>query len=156
MRSLVLTVSDRVSEGRAVDTAGPAAVELLAAAGIEAELRVVPDGVESVSSALRDAVVVRRPLVVTAGGTGVAARDLTPEATLTVIEREVPGIAEAIRAASLDKTPHAMLSRGVAGIKRSTLIINLPGSERAVRESLEVVIPVLPHALQLLEGHTDH
>lgn len=156
MRALVLTVSDRVSEGTAIDTAGPAAVEMLAEAGIDAELRVVPDGVESVSSALRDAVVVRRPLVVTAGGTGVAARDLTPEATLTVIDREVPGIAEAIRAASLDKTPHAMLSRGVAGIKRATLIINLPGSERAVRESLEVVLPAIPHALKLLAGDTDH
>ncbi len=156
MRSLVLTVSDRVSAGTAIDTAGPAAVELLAAAGIEAELRVVPDGIESVSAALRDAIVIRRPLVVTAGGTGVSERDLTPEATRSVIEREVPGIAEAIRAMSLEKTPHAMLSRGIAGIKRSTLIINLPGSERAVRECMDVVVPVLPHALALLAGNTDH
>lgn len=156
MKSLVLTVSDRVSAGTAVDTAGPAAVEMLAAAGIDAELRVVPDGIESVSTALQDAVVIHRPLVITAGGTGVAERDLTPEATLTVIDREVPGIAEAIRAMSLEKTPHAMLSRGVAGIKRSTLIVNLPGSERAVRECMEVLIPVLPHALELLDGYTDH
>ena len=156
MKSLVLTVSDRVSAGTAVDTAGPAAVEMLAAAGIEAELRVVPDGIESVSTALQDAVVIHRPLVVTVGGTGVAERDLTPEATLAVIDREVPGIAEAIRAMSLEKTPHAMLSRGVAGISRSTLIINLPGSERAVRECLEVVTPVLPHAMDLLDGRTDH
>lgn len=156
MRSLVLTVSDRVSAGTAIDTAGPAAVELLAAAEIEAELRVVPDGIESVSAALRDAIVIRRPLVVTAGGTGVSERDLTPEATRSVIEREVPGIAEAIRAMSLEKTPHAMLSRGIAGIKRSTLIINLPGSERAVRECMDVVVPVLPHALALLAGNTDH
>lgn len=156
MKSLVLTVSDRVSAGTAVDTAGPAAVEMLAAAGIDAELRVVPDGIESVSTALQDAVVIHRPLVITAGGTGVAERDLTPEATLTVIDREVPGIAEAIRAMSLEKTPHAMLSRGVAGIKRSTLIVNLPGSERAVRECMEVLTPVLPHALELLDGYTDH
>lgn len=156
MKSLVLTVSDRVSAGTAVDTAGPAAVEMLAAAGIDAELRVVPDGIESVSTALQDAVVIHRPLVITAGGTGVAERDLTPEATLTVIDREVPGIAEAIRAMSLEKTPHAMLSRGVAGIKRSTLIVNLPGSERAVRECMEVLVPVLPHALELLDGYTDH
>lgn len=156
MKSLVLTVSDRVSAGTAVDTAGPAAVEMLAAAGIDAELRVVPDGIESVSTALQDAVVIHRPLVITAGGTGVAERDLTPEATLTVIDREVPGIAEAIRAMSLEKTPHAMLSRGIAGIKRSTLIVNLPGSERAVRECMEVLTPVLPHALELLDGYTDH
>jgi molybdopterin adenylyltransferase len=156
MKALVLTVSDRVSKGAAVDTAGPAAVEALTAIGVEADLAVVADGVESVSEALRAAVVVDRPLVVTAGGTGLAARDLTPEATRLVIDREAPGIAEAIRAASLAVTPHGMLSRGVAGVARRTLIVNLPGSEKAVRESMEVLAPVLGHALQLLAGDTDH
>ena len=156
MRALVLTVSDRVSAGTAVDTSGPAAVALLAEVGIEADLAVVPDGIDSVGGALREAVRDGRPLVVTTGGTGMAARDLTPEATRGVIEREAPGIAEAIRAASLEVTPHAMLSRGVAGVAATTLVINLPGSERAVRESLDVVLPVLPHALELLAGDTGH
>lgn len=156
MNSLVLTVSDRVSRGEAVDTAGPAAVEALADMGIDADLAVVPDGVSSVGDALRAAVVVHRPLVVTTGGTGLAARDLTPEATHGVIEREAPGIAEALRNASLAVTPHAMLSRGVAGVADATLIVNLPGSEKAVRESMAVLAPVLGHALALLAGDTDH
>lgn len=156
MRALVLTVSDSVSAGTATDTAGPAAVEVLGTIGIEADLAVVPDGVEPVSSALRDAVVVGRPLVVTAGGTGLGPRDLTPEATAMVVDRPAPGIAEAIRAASLDVTPFAMLSRGIAGVARSTLVINLPGSEKAVRESLAVVLEVLPHALDLIAGDTGH
>jgi molybdenum cofactor synthesis domain-containing protein len=156
VKALVLTVSDRASKGEAEDTAGPAAVQALAGMGIEADVEVVPDGVESVSEALRAAVVVGRPLVLTAGGTGVAARDLTPEATRLVIEREAPGIAEALRAASLAVTPHGMLSRGVAGVARTTLIVNLPGSEKAVRESMEVLAPVLGHALRLLAGDTGH
>ncbi len=156
MKALVLTVSDRVSRGEAEDTAGPAAAAGLAAIGIDAEVTVVPDGIESVSDALRAAVVVGRPLVITTGGTGLAARDLTPEATQLVIEREAPGIAEGLRSASLAVTPHAMLSRGVAGVAGSTLIVNLPGSEKAVRESMDVLVPVLTHALDLLAGHTEH
>lgn len=156
MKALVLTVSDRASKGEAEDTAGPAAAQALAGMGIEADVEVVPDGVESVSGALRAAVVVGRPLVLTAGGTGLAARDLTPEATRLVIEREAPGIAEALRAASLAVTPHGMLSRGVAGVARTTLIVNLPGSEKAVKESMEVLAPVLGHALRLLAGDTGH
>lgn len=156
MKALVLTVSDSVSAGTATDTAGPAAVEILATIGIEADLAVVPDGVEPVSSALRDAVVVGRPLVVTTGGTGLGPRDHTPEATAAVVDRPAPGIAEAIRAASLEVTPFAMLSRGVAGVARSTLVVNLPGSEKAVKESLGVVLDVLPHALELIAGETGH
>lgn len=156
MKALVLTVSDRVSAGEATDTAGPAAVEMLAGVGIEADLAVVPDGIESVAGALRSATDESRPLVVTTGGTGVAARDVTPEATRQVIDREAPGLAEAMRAASLEVTPHAMLSRGVAGIAGSTLVVNLPGSEKAVRESLAVVLPAIPHALRLLSGDTGH
>lgn len=156
MKALVLTVSDRVSAGEATDTSGPAAVELLAGAGIDADLAVVADGIESVAGALRAASEAGRPLVVTTGGTGMAARDVTPEATRQVIDREAPGLAEAMRAASLEVTPHAMLSRGVAGIAGSTLVVNLPGSEKAVRESLEVVLAAIPHALRLLAGDTGH
>lgn len=156
MKALVLTVSDSVSAGTATDTAGPAAVEILATIGIEADLAVVPDGVEPVSSALRDAVVVGRTLVVTTGGTGLGPRDHTPEATAAVVDRPAPGIAEAIRAASLEVTPFAMLSRGVAGVARSTLVVNLPGSEKAVKESLAVILDVLPHALELIAGETGH
>lgn len=156
MKALVLTVSDRVSAGEATDTAGPAAIEMLGGVGIEADLAVVPDGIESVAGALRAAAGENRPLVVTTGGTGMAARDVTPEATRQVIDREAPGLAEAMRAASLEVTPHAMLSRGVAGIAGSTLVVNLPGSEKAVRESLAVVLPAIPHALRLLAGDTGH
>ena len=156
MNALVLTVSDRVSKGEGVDTSGPAAVELLAEAGIESDLRVVADGVDSVATQLRLAVREGRPLVITTGGTGVAARDHTPEATLLVIDKEVPGLAEALRSATFGVFPAGMLGRGVAGVAKKTLIVNLPGSEKAVRESMEVILPAIPHAIQLLSGNTEH
>lgn len=156
MNALVLTISDRVSRGEAVDTSGPAAVELLAAVGIVADLDVVADGVEIVAERLAKAVSMLRPLVITTGGTGVAERDQTPEATLLVIEREVPGLAEAMRSATFGRVPAGMLGRGVAGIAGSTLIVNMPGSEKAVRESMEIVLPAIPHAMQLLSGDTEH
>jgi molybdopterin adenylyltransferase len=156
MNALVLTISDRISRGEAVDTSGPAAVELLAKAGIEADLDVVADGVNVVAERLRRAVLLMRPLVITTGGTGVAQRDQTPEATLLVIEREVPGLAEAMRSATFGLFPAGMLGRGVAGIAGSTLIVNMPGSEKAVRESMEIVLPSIPHAIQLLSGDTEH
>lgn len=156
LNALVLTVSDRVSRGLAEDRSGPAAVAMLAELGVEADLGVVADGIETVSEALRAAVEAGRPLVLTTGGTGLAARDLTPEATSMVIERPAPGIAEAMRAATFEVLPLGMLSRGVAGVAGSTLIINLPGSEKAVREGLAVIGPVLGHALDLLAGHTEH
>lgn len=156
LNALVLTVSDRVSRGLAEDHSGPAAVALLAGLGVEADLGVVADGVETVGDALRAAVEAGRPLVLTTGGTGLAARDLTPEATAMVIERPAPGIAEAMRAATFGTLPMGMLSRGVAGVAGNTLIINLPGSEKAVREGIAVIGPVLAHALDLLAGHTEH
>jgi molybdenum cofactor synthesis domain-containing protein len=150
VKAAVLTVSDRVSRGEAEDRSGPAAAEILQGIGFEVvEVRVVHDGVESVSAAL-EAMIPTAGLIVTSGGTGFTQRDLTPEGTLRVIERQAPGIAEAIRAASYAVNPHGMLSRGVAGICGSTLIVNLPGSERAVRESLATISPALRHAVELL------
>jgi molybdenum cofactor synthesis domain-containing protein len=157
VRAAVVTVSDRASAGQAEDRSGPAAVAALEKHGISrAVLRVVPDGVESVKAILEELIPVC-DLIVTTGGTGVAPRDVTPEATLLVIEREVPGLAEAIRAFTFGKFPHGMLSRGVAGISGSTLIVNLPGSVKAVEESIDVIGPALGHAVELLSGGpSDH
>ena len=152
LTAAVLTVSDRVSAGTAEDGSGPAAVALLEDAGFRVvATEVVPDGVESVASAIR-ALATRANLVVTTGGTGFGPRDLTPEATRSVIEREAPGLVEAMRASTFKTTPHGMLSRGVAGIAGASLVINLPGSVRGVEESLPIVMPALDHGVRLLVG----
>lgn len=155
MNALVVTVSDRVSRGEAEDLSGPAARRSLEAAGFTVASLVVPDGVEPVAAALREAVQQGTSLVVTTGGTGPAARDLTPEATRSVIEREAPGLVEAMRSATFGVNPHGMLSRGVAGIAGRTLIVNLPGSTAGVEESLAVVGEALVHAVELLQGRGD-
>lgn len=157
MRAVVVTVSDRVARGDAVDTSGPAAAEMLAELGFDvAAVRVVPDGVDSVSAVLAE-LVDEVSLVVTSGGTGFSPRDLTPEATAAVIERPAPGLVEAIRAVTFGVNPHGMLSRALAGIAGRTVIVNLPGSERGVRESLQVIGAALPHAVELLlDAETDH
>lgn len=157
MKAVVITVSDRVSRGEAEDRSGPAAVQILEALGFETGLDLVPDGVEPVSAALRQWTGSGVDLVVTTGGTGFGERDVTPEATRSVIERPAPGLAEAMRAATFGVNPHGMLSRGVAGIVGSTLVMNLPGSVSGVEESLEVVGPALTHAVELLSARpSDH
>lgn len=152
MRAVVITVSDRVSTGQAEDRSGPAVAELLNGLRFETTVEVVPDGIESVEGALRAALAGRVDLIVTTGGTGMSPRDLTPEATRRVIEREAPGMAEAMRAATFGVNPHGMLSRGVCGIAGTTLVVNLPGSPAGARQSLEVVGPALEHAVGLLGG----
>lgn len=153
-RAVVLTVSDRAAAGTAVDESGPRLAELIAAAGLEVVDRaVVADDRQAIAHRLQhwaDADQVE--LICTTGGTGVAPRDVTPEATRDVLEREVPGLAEAMRAASLAATPLAMLSRAVAGVRGQTLIVNLPGSPKAVSECFGVVAPVLRHAVELIAG----
>lgn len=158
IQAAVVTVSDSCSAGSATDTAGPAVGALLVDR-LSAHLGwtgIEPDDREALIRRLEDLCGRRLDLVVTVGGTGCAARDVTPEATRAVIDREVPGLAEAMRAASAEITPHALLQRGVAGIRRATLILNLPGSRKAALENLEVVLPALGHAVQLLRGDTVH
>jgi molybdenum cofactor synthesis domain-containing protein len=153
-RAAVLTVSDRGYRGEREDQSGPAVQEMLRRAGFAiACYEVLPDDQQLIQERLQaladDSGV---DLIITTGGTGLTPRDVTPEATLAVIHREIPGIAEAMRASSLTKTPHAMLSRAVAGTRGCTLIINLPGSPRGARENLEVVLPALAHALEKIKG----
>ena len=149
----VLTISDRSAQGERADASGPLIIDFITGrlSAVIARQAVIPDEFETIRDTLtawadQDDL----DVILTTGGTGFATRDVTPEATRAVIQREAPGMVEAMRAASLAVTPHAMLSRAVAGIRGRTLIINLPGSPKAVRENLAVIVSVLPHAVQLL------
>lgn len=149
----VITVSDRSARGERADESGPLVKTLLEAADYRVtELQIVPDEQEEIAQALKNAASEDIALVITTGGTGFAPRDVTPEATLSVVERLTPGIPEAMRAASAKITPRAMLSRAVAGIRNRTLIVNLPGSPKAAKENLEAVLPTLDHGLLMLRG----
>jgi len=158
INAVVITASDACARGEREDTSGATLVQLLTDLGAEiVATKILPDDLDPLAQVLcefadRDDV----NLIITTGGTGLGPRDNTPEATQRVIEREAPGIAEAIRAESLAATPMAMLSRGTCGVRSGTLIINLPGSPKAVKESFAVIAPVLPHALDLLVGRTEH
>ncbi len=156
MRAAVLTVSDGVSEGSRQDASGDLLAELLSGEGFEVERRVVPDDQDAIADAIA-ALAEEAQLVLTTGGTGLGPRDVTPEATSSVLERGAPGLAEAIRADSIAKTPHGLLSRGVAGIRDRTLIVNLPGSRGGCRDGFAVMQPALRHAVELLAGEpTEH
>lgn len=151
----VVTVSDGVTRGTRADESGDVAERMLREAGFtDVSRSVVPDERPEIEELLRTLVVGGARLIVTTGGTGLGPRDVTPEATKAVIDREAPGLAELMRRAGLEKTAMAALSRGVAGSAGSTLIVNLPGSPKAVRESLEAALPVIPHAVELLGGAT--
>lgn len=155
LKAAVITASTKGARGERPDESGPAMADALRAGGIEVmSTDLVPDDVERIVASMRKAIRNGADLVLTTGGTGLSPNDVTPEATRRIIDREIPGIAEALRARSLEQTPHGMLSRGVAGAAGRTLVVNLPGSPRAVRESLEVLLPVLPHAIELLAGES--
>jgi molybdenum cofactor synthesis domain-containing protein len=158
MQAAVLTISDRCAAGSMRDTAGPA-VALLLTQELAAQVvltRLLPDEAGQIAAELIELCERRIDLVITVGGTGLSLRDVTPEATRSVLDREVPGLAEAMRSASAQVTPHALLSRAVAGIRGQSLILNLPGSLKGATENLRAVLPALPHAVKILRGETAH
>lgn len=150
----IITVSDKGSRGERIDESGPAIEEILKPlGGMVKKYVIVPDEKEKIKSAIKEMTdVLNIDLVLTSGGTGFAPRDITPEATLEVVEKAVPGIPEAMRAESLKITPKAMLSRAAAGIRKNSLIINLPGSPKGVKECLNIIIPALKHGIEILRG----
>lgn len=157
IRARVITCSDAAARGERDDLSGPAVRELLVARGYDVfDIIIVPDEIEKISRAIVESIDEGNRLIVTTGGTGIAARDVTPEATMRVCERVVPGFGELMRARSLEKTPMAPLSRAQAATRGTALVVNLPGSVKGAVENLSFVIDLIPHALDLLEGKTAH
>ncbi|HEY2467679.1 MAG TPA: MogA/MoaB family molybdenum cofactor biosynthesis protein [Terracidiphilus sp.] len=154
----VLTVSDRCSQGLMTDTAGPAVVDLLRQHWPDARIdkTIAPDEEDTITARLLEWVSVGAELILTVGGTGLSPRDRTPEATLHVIDRYVPGLAEAMRVRGAESNPYAWLSRGIAGMRGRSLIVNLPGSKRGAEESLSTILPLLRHALEVAGGAQTH
>jgi len=150
----IITVSDKGSQGKREDKSGPVIVELLAGAAVSIKKTIIiPDEIDQIAQAIvQFADVEKLDLILTTGGTGVSPRDLTPDATLKVLDREIPGMAEAMRASSMKVTPHAMISRAVAGIRGRSLIINLPGSPKGAKENLSIVMPALTHTMEKIQG----
>jgi len=150
----ILTISDRGSKGEREDSSGPLIQEMVKDLPAEViHYEIILDDKEIIVKALKKSVdQLKADLILTTGGTGLSPRDVTPDATLEVIEKQVPGFSEAMRAESLRKTPHAMISRAIAGVRSSSLIVNLPGSPKSVRENISVILPALPHALSKLKG----
>jgi len=158
MHLAVLTISDRCSAGLMADTAGPAVVAMLRGAWPQAEIEtaVLPDDEDSIAAALEELGSKGAALVLTVGGTGLGPRDRTPEATRRVIDREAPGLAEAMRAQGAERNAYAWLSRGVAGLRGQTLFVNLPGSKRGAEESLEAILPLVRHGMEIAGGGQSH
>lgn len=154
----VVTISDRCSQGRMTDTAGPAVAELLRGQwpGAEISTALLPDEEDAIAAILEQFAEEKTALVLTVGGTGLGPRDRTPEATLRIIDRQAPGLAEAMRSIGAAQNQFAWLSRGVAGMKASTLIVNLPGSKRGAEQSLKSILPLLKHAIEVAAGGQTH
>jgi molybdenum cofactor synthesis domain-containing protein len=155
VRALVLTASDRSAAGEREDTSGALVAERLATLGMTVDRQVVPDERSEIEAAIASAAGSHR-LVITTGGTGLTPRDVTPQATAAVVDYEVPGLAEAMRAAGRRSTPMADLSRGIVGVRAGSLVVNLPGSPRGAVESLDAILAALPHAIETLAGPFDH
>jgi len=156
IRAGIITVSDRSSQGVREDLSEPAIAAVLAVVPIEvSQTIIIPDEKDRIKEAIKRYVDIERlDLILTTGGTGVSPRDVTPDATLEIIDKQIPGMAEAMRYQSMKVTPYAMISRAVAGIRGSSLIINLPGSPKAAKENLEVILPALKHTIEKIQGDT--
>ncbi len=154
MKAGILTISDKSSRNERIDESGPAVRELLAGIGITVEkYEIIPDEMDLIKLKLISySDKIKLDIIVTTGGTGVSPRDLTPDATLAVIDREIPGFAEVMRMESFKKTPHALISRAVAGVRGNTLIINLPGSPKGAKENLEIILKTIPHTVSKIQG----
>ena len=153
-RAGIITISDKGSQGKREDLSGPAIAKMLAGAAISIDKTIIiPDEIDQIAQTIiQFADIEKLDLILTTGGTGVSPRDLTPDATLKVIHKEIPGMAEAMRLASMKITPHAMISRAIAGIRNRSLIINLPGSPKGATENLAVVLPAITHAIEKIQG----